>query len=159
MNDSLPVANSIPEYIGDILAGVWPDATRLESNQRNYAKLFEEADADDAKTVFLVQFIAFMQKEPLKTDSGARLARPKGDPNDRQMFAITVRFPPADEAIDLRADGYTRMYDAVRALRAGYLFMIDGEKYSLDIVGGQAVEPPTDDDITVDVFEIAVTAE
>lgn len=158
MSEPTPVAGSIPEYIGDVLAGVWPGATRLESNRRNYVKLFEEADADIETTTFLVMFVGFVQKEVRFTDSGQRLQRPPSDPPDQQMFVIAVRFPPIDDAADLRADGYTRTRDAVEALRARCRFIVDGVLYDLDVMGGQAVDPPSDE-ITSDVFEITLTAE
>lgn len=157
MDNNFPVANSIPEYIGDLLAGVWPGATRLEANRRNYAKLFEAAEADEDTLAFLVEFVGFIEKEISYTDTGRRIGRPDAD--DQQTFAIVVRFPAvSDEAVDLRADGYTRVQDAIRALRSGYRVVVDGKPYTLDIVGGQAIDPP-EDSITVDVFEISVIAQ
>lgn len=156
MINEYPSARSIPEYIGDVIAGVWPEATRLEANRRNFAALLEEADADDAKTAFIVQFVGFIEKPMFDDDTGQRIQRATSDPQDLQQFAIVVRFAGVDDAADLRADGYTRMYDAVRALRAGCRFTVDGAVYDLDVVGGQ---PLDDEEITVDVFEITVTAQ
>lgn len=153
----VPTATSIPDYVGDILAGVWPTAKRLASNAKTFATLLDETDADDAEIAFAIQFLGFLQKPARYSDTGARLPPVAGEPLDLQSFAILVRFSGPDDAAELQADGYTKVYGAVNAIRAASRVSVGGLLYDIDVHGAQSLQDL--EEVTADVFEITFTAE
>lgn len=154
---TIPTATSIPQYVGDILMSVWPTARRLQSNAKTFATLLDETDSDDADIAFAIQFLGFLEKPARYSDTGRRLPVPSGEPADLQTFAILIRFSGPDDASELEADGYTKLYSAVTAIRAASRVQIGNALYDIDVHGGQSLQDQ--EEITADVFEVTFTAE